>query len=103
MVRRGEIWWYEPPHTKRRPHLIITRDSVIPYLSDVLAVPATRTRRGIPTEVGLDTQDGMPGDCVLTTDNLTLITTAYLSERITELNTDRMAAVCEAITITTNC
>jgi hypothetical protein len=28
---------------------------------------------------------------------------SYLSERITELSTDRMNAVCEAITITTDC
>jgi mRNA interferase MazF len=103
MVKRGEIWWYEPPDTKRRPHLIIARDSVIPYLSDLLAVPATRTRRGIPTEVELDSRDGMPTDCVLTTDNLTLITTAYLQERITELSTDQMNAVCDALTIATGC
>jgi len=103
MVRRGEIWWYEPPDMKRRPHLILTRDSLIPYLSDVLAIPATRTRRGMPTEIELDTHDGMPVECVLTTDNLTLITTSYLTERITELNAARMAAVCEAITVTTGC
>ncbi|MEA2000808.1 MAG: type II toxin-antitoxin system PemK/MazF family toxin [Actinomycetota bacterium] len=103
MVKRGEIWWYEPPDTKRRPHLIITRGSVIPYLRDVLAVPATRTRRGIPTEVDLYSRDGMPADCVLTTDNLTLITTAYLRERITVLSADQMNSVCEAITIATGC
>ena len=103
MVKRGEVWWYEPPHTKARPHLIITRDIVIPYLSDVLAIPATRTRRGIPTEIELDTRDGMPVECVLTADNLTLITATYLSERITELSTDRMVAVCKAIGLTTGC
>ena len=102
-MKRGEVWWYEPPETKRRPHLIVTRDSVIPYLSDVLAIPATRTRRGIPTEIELDTHDGMPADCVLTTDNLTLIRAAYLSERITRLSPERMTAVCDAITISTGC
>ena len=103
MVRRREIWWYEPPDTERRPHLIITRDNVIPYLSDLLAVPATRTRRGIPTEIAPDQRDGMPIDCVVTTDNLTLITAAYLGERITELGTERMNAVCAAIAISTGC
>ena len=102
-MRRGEIWWYEPPDTKRRPHLILTRDSVIPYLSYVLAVPATRTRRGIPTEIELDTHDGMPVECVLTTDNLTLIATAYLSERITELSAVRMNEVCDAMAVSTGC
>lgn len=47
--------------------------------------------------------DGMPSDCVLTTDNLTLITASWLGERITELSTERMNAVCEAITVTTGC
>ena len=103
MVRRGEVWWYEPPDTRRRPHLVITRDAVIPYLSDVLAVPATRTRRGIPTEVELTRHDGMPDECVLTTDNLTLITASYLSERITALSSERMNEVCDAIAVSTGC
>ena len=103
MVRRGEIWWYEPPDTRRRPHLIITRDIVIPYLSDILAGPSTRARRGRPSEVELTRSDGMPEECVLTTDNLTLITASFLSERITELSTSRMTAVCEAISVTTGC
>ena len=48
MVTRGEVWWYEPPEAKARPHLILTRSEVIPLLSDLLAMPATRTVRGIP-------------------------------------------------------
>ncbi len=103
MVMRGEIWWYEPPDTKQRPHLILTRDAVIPVLSDVLSVPATRTRRSIATEVDLDWEDGMPAACVLTTDNVTLITASYLTERITTLSPERMNEVCEALRIATGC
>lgn len=103
MVKRGEVWWYEPPDTKPRPHLILTRDAVIPLLNDVLSVPATRTRRGIPTEVDLGQEDGMPVDCVLTTDNMTLITTAYLTSRVMTLSVERMAAVCSALEIAAGC
>ena len=103
MVKRGEIWWYEPPDAKPRPHLILTRDAVIPVLSDVLSVPATRTQRGIATEVGLDRDDGMPKECVLTADNVTLITKAYLTTRVTVLNPERMSAVCKALVIATGC
>ncbi|MFV9672512.1 MAG: type II toxin-antitoxin system PemK/MazF family toxin [Acidimicrobiia bacterium] len=103
MVRRGEIWWYEPPYAKARPHLILTRDAVIPVLSDVLSVPATRTRRGIATEIDLSRDDGMPKDCVLTTDNVTLISTSYLTTRITELTPERMRAVCKALKTATGC
>lgn len=103
MVKRGEVWWYEPPYAKARPHLILTRDAVIPVLSDVLSVPATRTRRGIPTEIELSPDDGMPTDCVLTADNVTLIATSHLTTRITELTPERMSAVCEALKIATDC
>ena len=103
MVMRGEVWWYEPPEANPRPHLILTRSEVIPYVSDILAMPATRTHRGIPTEVDVTSDDGMPADCVLTADNLTLITTSYLGERITTLSHERMDAVCEAVALATGC
>lgn len=103
MVKRGEIWWYEPPDAKPRPHLILTRDAVIPVLNDVLSLPATRTRRGIATEVDLDRSDGMPKECVLTADNVTLITRAYITKRVTVLTPERMHSVCKALEIATGC
>lgn len=36
----------------------------VPVRLRVLAVPATTTIRGIPTEVALDRADGMPNECV---------------------------------------
>lgn len=103
MVKRGEIWWYEPPDAKPRPHLVLTRDDLVPLLSDVLAIPATTTRRDIPTEVPLDVDDGMPRECVLTADNLHLIERAHLTDRITALRPAQMQAVCRAIGIATGC
>jgi hypothetical protein len=50
-VRRGEIWWYEEPNEEPRPWLIVTRDEAIDGLRKLLAVPTTRTIRGIATEV----------------------------------------------------
>jgi len=35
----------------------------------LIAVPITRTMRGIPTEVPLDRSDGMAVECVVTVDN----------------------------------
>jgi mRNA interferase MazF len=58
-VRRGEVWWYEGPDTKRRPVLILTRSEAVERLHDILVAPVTRTVRGIPTEVPLDEGDGM--------------------------------------------
>src|SRR4051812_117401 len=70
VVARGEIWWHEAPDESRRPYLVLTRDAGIPVLNQLLAVPVTRTIRGIPTEVRLDEVDGLPAECVLTLDNL---------------------------------
>ena len=73
MVARGEVRWYEHPDAGRRPFLILTRSEAVPVLNQVLAVPATRAIRDIPTEVPLDEDDGMPGPCVLALDNVSLI------------------------------
>jgi mRNA interferase MazF len=72
-------------------------------LNQVLAVPATRTVRGIPTEVPLDVSDGMPAECALTLDNVTPIRVALCTDRITRLSADRMQEICEALRIATAC
>ena len=103
MVARGEIWWYERAHHDRRPYLILTRDAAIPVLNQVLAVPTTRTIRRIPTEVVLGEADGMPAECALTLDNVTMIRPALCTDRITHLSPARMRKVCDALRIATGC
>lgn len=103
MVARGEIWWYEDRRAGGRPFLILTRDEAVPVLNQVLAVPATRTLRGIPTEVQLDASDGMPADCALVLDSVTLVRVTLCTHRITRLSSERMREVCEALRIATAC
>lgn len=103
MVARGEVWWYEDPRAGRRPFLVLARNEAIPVLNQVLAVPATRTIRRIPTEVELDSSDGMPAPCALALDNLTVIRVALCSRQITRLSPERMSAVCEALRHATTC
>ncbi len=101
-MTRVEVWWVERP-AGRRPHLVLTRQATIPVLHSVLAVPATRTIRGIPTEVRLGRDDGMPEECVLTLDNVATVRQAYFVERITRLRPDKMAEVCATLAIATGC
>lgn len=103
MVARGEVWWYEHPDAGRRPFLVLTRSEIVPVLAQVLAVPATRTIRGIPTEVPLDEDDGMPAGCVLSVDNLSLVRPALCTERITVLGPEKLQAVCDALRLATAC
>lgn len=102
-MNRGEIWWAESPAQKRRPYLILTRQGAIEHLNSLLAVPATRTIRGIPTELELGADDGMPADCALAFDATTLMPKIFLTERITRLGIDRMTAVCRTLRMATGC
>lgn len=102
-MRRGEIWWHEPPDRKRRPVLILTRDEAIDRVLDVIAVPATGVVRGLPTEVEIGRDDGMPIDCALAVDNTLSAERAFLTERITTLGPDKLDAVCAALKAATSC
>lgn len=101
--QRGDIWWHEAPGENARPYLVLTRSEGIPVLNQLLAVPATRTIRSIPTEVLLGPSDGMPADCVLTLDNLRVVRKSMLTERITTLDPARMQDVCAALAFATAC
>ena len=85
MVARGEVWWHEFPDERRRPYPVLTRDEGIPLLNQVFAAPATRTIRGIPSEVHLDGTDGMPVECVLTLDNLRVVRKNMLTGPVVEV------------------
>ncbi|MGD0385971.1 MAG: type II toxin-antitoxin system PemK/MazF family toxin [Solirubrobacteraceae bacterium] len=102
-MNRGEIWWLEHPDAGRRPACILTRQAAIAVLHAVLVAPATRTVRGIPTEVLLGPDDGMPEACVLSFDNLTTVPKALLTERITRLPPARLAEICPALTVAAGC
>jgi mRNA interferase MazF len=103
VVNRGEVWWVEHPDVGRRPACVLTRDAAIPVLRAVLVAPATRTVRGIPTEVALGRDDGMPEDCVLSFDHLTTVPKALLTERITSLPAAKVAEMCGALRAATGC
>ena len=103
MVNRGEIWWAEHPDAGRRPYLVLTRQAAIPVLERVLAVPATRTVRNIPSEVQLDEDDGMPEPCALSFDNITTMPKALLTERISRVSVERLEEICRALRAATAC
>lgn len=100
---RGQIWWGEVEEIGRRPFLIMTRSAAIPVLNSVLAAPISRTIRGIPTELRLGPEDGMPKDCVATFDNLRVIPKAYLVDQISTLTQARLAEACAALQTAVDC
>lgn len=99
-VRRGEIRWYTfAAPDKRRPVLLLTRDTVIDSLNEIIVVPATRTIRGIATEVVLTTDDGMPTPCALNFDHVALAQRDRLAAVITNLAPTRWAEAERALLV----
>ncbi len=70
-MKRGEIRWYRfAPPDKRRPVVVLTRDSILAYLGEVTVAPVTRTVRDVPSEVVLGPDDGMPEVCAINLDHV---------------------------------
>jgi mRNA interferase MazF len=98
-MRRGEVRWYTfKAPDKRRPVLILTRNSVIGVLNALTVAPITTTVRDIPSEVFLSPEDGLLTDCAANMDHLQTVPKHKLGSLIAYLPSEKMEAVNEAIT-----
>ena len=97
-MKRGEVRWvvFEHPD-KRRPAVILTRDSAIGYLSNVTVAPITTTIRQTPSAVHLGPEDGLPADCVVSLHNVQTVTQARVGTLIAVLAESKMAQVEAAL------
>jgi len=97
-VKRGEIRWYEFSHPdKKRPVLILTRNSIIEYMDEVTIAPVTSTVRNIPSEVFLSKTDGMFKDCAVNLDYLQTVPKKKIGDLITVLSSEKMREILDAL------
>jgi len=97
-MRQGEIRWYKfKKPDKRRPVVILTRDSALEYLGEVTVAPITTTIRDIPTEVVLTEEDGMPQMCCINLDHIQTVSKGKIGAFITMLNEQQLLQVREAL------
>lgn len=97
-MKRGDIRWYKfKTPDKKRPVLILTRDSILRYLGEVTVAPITSTIRNIPSEVLLSKSDGMPQDCVINLDHIQTVSKNKIGSLIATLSPERLEEVREAI------
>jgi mRNA interferase MazF len=102
-MKHGEIRWYKfVSPNKRRPVLILTRDSVLEYLAEVTVAPITTTVRGIPSEVVLSKDDGMPQDCAVNCDHVQTVSKGKIGSLITSLPPAKMVVVGRAVRFALN-
>ena len=98
---QGDIWWAES-EGQRRPVLVVTRSEAIPVLSRILVAPVTRTIRGIPTEVRLGNEDGLPETSVASFDNLQPVPKSLLTSRLGSV-WHRRHEICSAFEALSDC
>ena len=97
-MKRGEIRWYKFAHPyKKRPVLILTRDSILEYLGEVTVAPVTSAVRDIPSEVALSKQNGMPRVCAVNCDHIQTVAKGKIGSRLTTLSNEKMNHVAKAI------
>ena len=93
-MKRGEVRWYVFPRPdKRRPVLILTRDSALEFLGEVTVAPITSAIRDIPSEVLLTNADGVPRDCAVNLDHLKTVSKDKIGSLITTLSAAMMQQV----------
>ncbi len=103
-IARGDVRLHQFAHPdKKRPVVVLTRDSVIAYLSTVTVAPITSTIRGVPSEVVLNEEDGMKAACAVNLHNAVTIPQDRLGKRVARLGSTRMIEICAALHFSLGC
>ena len=102
-MKRGEVRWYKFKHPeKKRPVIILTRNSILEYLGEVTIAPVTSTIRDIPSEVLLSRLDGMHNDCAINCDHIQTVSKSNVGSMITSLSKEKLSKVRDAINFALN-
>jgi len=102
-MKRGEVRWYKFKHPdKKRPVVILTRNSILEYLGEVTIAPVTSTIRDIPSEVLLSQRDGMHNDCAVNCDHIQTVSKSNVGPMITSLSKEKLSEIRDAINFALN-
>jgi mRNA interferase MazF len=97
-MERGEIRWYTfKSPDKKRPVVILTRNSAINFLSEVTIAPMTSTIRNIPTEVIIDQQDGMKTLSAINLDHIQTVSKGKVGAYISKLSDSKLDEIKPAL------
>ena len=97
-MKRGEVRWYRfAKPDKRRPVVILTRDSILEYLGEVTVAPVTTTIRGIPSEVLVGEPDGLSRPSAVNLDHMQTVSRGRIEGLIATLSSGKMREVRTAL------
>jgi mRNA-degrading endonuclease toxin of MazEF toxin-antitoxin module len=98
VIQRGDIRWFRfSSPAKRRPVVVLGREDVVPFLSQIPVIPVSTQIRGLPWEVALGVEDGMPAACVLKPEWIFSVERSMLGPTITTLRQERWPEVRTAL------
>lgn len=102
--QRGDVWLYTfKPPDKRRPVVVLTRQSVLPHLRTAMVAPITSNIRDLPSEVAVGVAEGLKHDCVVNLDWVQTVEQRRLRHYVGSLSDAKMAQVCRALAVATGC
>lgn len=97
-MERGEIRWYTfKSPDKKRPVVILTRNSALKFLCEVTIAPMTSTIRDIPTEVILDQEDGMKMVSAINLDHIQTVSKGKVGAYIAKLSESKLEEIKSAL------
>ena len=102
-MKRGDVRWSKFKHPdKKRPVVILTRNSILEYLGEVTVAPITSTIRDISSEVLLSRRDGMHNDCAINCDHIQTVSKSNIGPLITTLSKEKLGEIRNAISFALN-
>ena len=82
---------------KRRPALILTRQSALPFLTWITVAPITSTIRGLTSEVSVGVRNGLDHDSVVSCDNVATVRRDAIGDTIGLFFDDQEPALARAV------
>lgn len=84
LIEHGDIRWHRfRDPDKLRPVVVLGLDKLLPSLSQVPVIPISTKIRGLPWEIMLTPEEGMPETCVLKPEWIRSVERVSLGSRIT--------------------
>jgi len=103
-VSRGEIWMYTfDASDKRRPVIVISRQTLLDVLHTATIVPITTTRHGSPTEVELGVEDGLKTVSCADLANIQTVNQRDLTRYVGTARPEKLIELCRALAIASGC
>ncbi len=96
-MNRGDVHDVDWHPGGRRPAVIVTRPTALPFLTSVVVVLVTTRVRGLPTEVTLGTKQGLVEGSVANGNNVLTVPKSSLGHRRGALGPAELSKLDEAL------